>query len=73
MLLNLQLQIGRSTLKKNCSKCPPCAWMHFLTFVTRELVTLRSTEALLMFLAELRIRCISSLVFTFCAYTIAFM
>ena len=26
----------------NCSKCPPSAWMHFLTRVTRELVTLRS-------------------------------
>jgi len=34
----------------NCSKCPPSAWMHFLTRVTRELVTLRSIAALLMFL-----------------------
>ena len=58
----------------NCSKCPPSAWMHFLTHVTRDLVTLRSTAALLMLLVALRIRCsISSLVFTLCAYTIAFM
>jgi len=57
----------------NCSKCPPSAWMHFLTGVTTELVTLRSTAALLLFLAALRIRCISSLVFTLSAYTIAFM
>ena len=56
-----------------CSKCPP-AWMHFLTRVTRELVTLRSTAALLMLLAELRIHCSGSfLLFTLCAYTIAFM
>ena len=58
----------------NCSKCPPSAWMHFLTRVTRELVTLRSTAALLMLLAVLRIRwSSSSLVFSLCAYTIAFM
>ena len=58
----------------NCSKCPPSAWMHYLTSVTTELVTLRSTAALLMLLAVLRIRCSSSsLVFTLCAYTIAFM
>jgi len=57
-----------------CSKCVPSAWMHFLTRVTRELVTLRSTAALLMLLAALRIRwSISSLVFTWCAYIIAFM
>ena len=56
------------------SKCPPSAWMHFLTRVTRELVNLRRTAALLMLLAALRIRCSSSfLVFTLCAYTIAFM
>jgi hypothetical protein len=30
----------------NCSKCPPSAWTHFLTRVTTELVTLRSTAAL---------------------------
>jgi len=58
----------------NCSKCPPSAWMHFLTRVTTELVTLRSAAALLMHLAALRIRCSSSsLVFTLCAYTIACM
>ena len=34
----------------NCSKCPPSAWMHFLTRVTRELVALRSTAAFLMLL-----------------------
>jgi len=58
----------------NCSQCPPSAWMHFLTRVTRELVTLRSTAALLMLLAALRIGwSSSSLVFTLCAYTITFM
>jgi len=51
----------------SCSKCPPSAWMHFLTRVTRELVILRSTAALLMLLEALRIRwSISSLVFTLC-------
>jgi len=38
----------------NCSKCLSSAWMPFLTRVTRELVTLRSTAALLMLLAFLR-------------------
>ena len=58
----------------NCSKCPPAAWTHFLTRVTTELVTLRSTAALLVLLAALRIRwSSSSLVFTLRAYTIAFM
>ena len=57
-----------------CSKCPSSAWMHYLTRVTTELVTLRSTVALLMLLAALRIRrSSSSLVFTLCAYTTAFM
>jgi len=55
----------------NCSKCPPSAWMHFLTRVTRELVTLRSNAALLMLLAALRIRWISSFMLTLCAYNIA--
>ena len=58
----------------SCLKCPPSAWINFLTHVTRELVTLRSTAALLMLLAALRICWSSSfLVFTLCAYTIAFM
>ena len=58
----------------NCSKCPPSPWLHFLTRVTRELVTLRGTTALLMVLIALRIRWSSSaLLFTLCAYTIAFM
>ena len=58
----------------SCSKCPPSAWIHYLTSVTREIVTLRSTVALLMLIAALRIGCSSSsLVFTLCAYTIAFM
>jgi len=58
----------------NCSKCPPSAWMHVLTRVTKEIVTLRSTAALLTLLAALRIRwSSSSLVFNLCAYTIAFM
>ena len=38
------------------SKCPSSAWINFVTSVTRELVTLRSTAALLMLLAALRIR-----------------
>jgi len=59
--------------QENFSKCSPSVWM-FLTGVTRELVTLRSTAALLMFLAALRIHwSSSSLVSTLCAYTIAFM
>jgi len=57
----------------NYSQCPLSAWMHFLTRVTRELVTLRSTVALLMLLAALRIRWRSPLMFTLCAYTIPFM
>jgi len=75
MLLNVLLQIGRSTLKKIVrSVCPLSAWMHFLACVNTELVTLRNTEAFLMLLAALKIRWdISSLVFTLCAYTIAFM
>ena len=44
----------------NCSKCPPSAWMNFLTRVARELVSLRSTAALLMLVATLRIRWSSS-------------
>ena len=56
----------------SCSKCPPSAWIHFPTRVTRELVTLRSTVALLMFLATLRIRWnSSSLVLTLWAHTTA--
>jgi len=58
----------------NRSKCPPTAWMHFLTHVTGELVTLQSTAALLMFLAALRIRwSSSSLLFTLCAYIHTYM
>jgi len=58
----------------NCSKCPPSVWIHFLTRVTRELVNLRSTAALSMLLAALRIRwSSSSFVFTLCAFTIDFM
>ena len=57
-----------------CLKCPLSAWIHFLTRVIRELVTLRSTAALSMFLAALRTRWSSySLVFTLWAHTIAFM
>ena len=40
----------------SCLKCPASAWVHFLSHVTRELVTLRSTAALLMLFAVLRIR-----------------
>jgi len=46
--------------KASCLKCPPSAWIHFLTLVTRDLITLRSTSALLIFLAVLRIRWSSS-------------
>jgi len=61
-------------IEANCMKCPPSTWMHFLTGVTRQLVNLQSTAALLMLLASLRIRwSSSSVVFTLCAYTIAFM
>jgi len=57
----------------SCSKCPPSAWIPFLTHVTRELVTLLSTAALLILLAALRIRwSSSSLMFNLCAYAIAF-
>jgi len=53
--------------KASCSKCPPSAWIHFLTGVTRELVTLQSTAALLMLLGALIIRWSSfSLVFFPC-------
>jgi hypothetical protein len=56
-----------------CSKSPPSARIPFLTRVTRELVNLRSIAALLILLAALRFRWnSSSLVFTVCAYTIAF-
>jgi hypothetical protein len=51
----------------SCLKCPPYAWINFLTRMTRELVTLQSSAALLMLLAALRIqRSSSSLVFTLC-------
>jgi len=51
----------------NCSKCPPSAWIHFLTRLTRELVILQSPAALLMLLAALRIPWnSSSLVFSLC-------
>jgi hypothetical protein len=39
--------------QRRCLKCPPSAWVHFLTRVTTELVTLQSTAALLMFLQRL--------------------
>ena len=51
----------------SCSKCPPSAWIPFLIRVTRELLTLRSTAALLMILLAFRIHWSnSSLVFTLC-------
>ena len=37
----------------SCLKCPPFGWIHFLTGVARELVTLQSTAALLMLLEKL--------------------
>jgi hypothetical protein len=33
-------------IRASCSKCPPSAWITFLTRVTRELVTLQSTAVL---------------------------
>jgi len=33
-------------IQASCSKCPPSAWIPFLTHVTRELLTLRSTAVL---------------------------
>ena len=55
-------------------KCPPSAWIHFLTCVTTELVTLRTAAALLIFLSAMRIRWSSYfLVFILCSYTTAFM
>ena len=60
--------------QESFSKCSPSAWIHFLAHLTREIVNLRSTAALLMRLAMLRIRWnSSSLVLKLCAYTIAFM
>jgi len=58
----------------SCLNCPPSAWINFLTCVTRDLVTLQSSTALLMHLAVLRI-CwsSSSLVLTLRSCTIAFM
>jgi len=49
------------------SKCPPSAWIKFMTRVTRKPVILGSAAAVLMILAALRIRWSSSfLVFTLC-------
>jgi hypothetical protein len=54
----------------SCSKCHPSTWIHFPTRVTRKLVILRSTIALLMLLATLRIGWnSSSLVLTLWAHT----
>ena len=51
----------------SCLKCPPSAWINFVTHVTRELVILQNTAALLMLLAVLRIFwSSSSLMFTLC-------
>jgi len=44
----------------SCLKCFPSACINFLTRVIREAVTLRSTAALLLVLAALRIRWSSS-------------
>jgi hypothetical protein len=41
VVTNLQFNIQAS-----CSKCPPSSWIPYLTRVTRELVTLRSTAVL---------------------------
>ena len=52
----------------NCSKCPASALIHFLTGVTKELVTLRSTAALLTFLAALRIHWSSFFLMFICGH-----
>jgi len=54
----------------SCSKCPPSAWIPFLTHVARELVTLRSTAALLMLLAALRIAGVVLLLCSPCMHTL---
>jgi len=33
-------------IQASCMKCPPSAWIHFLTRVTRKRLTLRSTAVL---------------------------
>jgi len=53
----------------SCSKCPPaaCLYKYFLTSVTRGLVNVYSTAALLTLLAALRVRWGSaSLLLTLC-------
>ena len=66
-LLHINCTKIQYLLYSKFSKCPLSASIHFLTRVTRELVTLRSTAASLMLLAALRIRwSSSSLVFTLC-------
>jgi hypothetical protein len=40
-------------IQASCSKCPPSAWILFLTRVTRELVTLPSTTVLRKFTSSL--------------------
>ena len=79
--MHLWRYVGKCTVtdspfntQASCSTCPPSAGIHFLTRVTRELVTLRRTAALLMLLVALRIRRSSfSLVFNLCAHTRAFL
>jgi len=45
MLLNVVTN-SPFNIQASYSKCPPSAWIHFLTHVTRELLTLRSTAVL---------------------------
>jgi len=46
MLLNVVTNSGFN-IQASCSKCPPSAWITFLTRVTREPLTSRSTKVLL--------------------------
>jgi len=45
MLINVVTNSGFS-IQASCSKCPPSAWITFLTRVTREILTSRSTTVL---------------------------
>jgi len=66
MLLNVVTN-SPFNIQASFSKCPPSAWIPFLTRVTREFVTLRSTAVLLMLLVALRLLwSSSSLAFTLC-------
>jgi hypothetical protein len=56
ILINCTAAVAQLTAHASCSKWPPPAWIHFPTGVTREDVNFRSTAALFMRLAALKIR-----------------